>query len=122
PVRRALAAACVVAVLARCEATPRPPPATPGSARSGPVPTPASTVPARLPAVVLVADLSSPRARWDRVAFVPFGPGRGRLGVVTSRDLTPVPLVPPSFAVAPDGSLWFLDLVKRRLAHYSAEG
>jgi hypothetical protein len=41
---------------------------------------------------------------------------------VISRELTPVPIVPPSFAVAPDGSLWFLDIVKHRVAHYSGSG
>jgi hypothetical protein len=41
-------------------------------------------------------------------------------------ELPPVhtdrPLLPPSFAVGPDGSLWILDVVKRRIAHYSADG
>ena len=114
------------ALLAGCDAAPPAPAPASGGTASSPVPTPPSTPgprgPTRLPAVVLVADLSRPPARWDRVAFVPFGRGPRRLGLVISRRLTPVPIVPPSFAVAPDGSLWFLDIVKHRLAHYSGSG
>jgi hypothetical protein len=127
-VRRAWVAVLVAALLAGCEAAPPTPGPASGRTASPPAPSessrtsPGPRVATRLPAVVLVADLSRPPARWDRVAFVPFGRGSRRLGLVISRQLTPVPIVPPSFAVAPDGSLWFLDIVKHRLAHYSGSG
>jgi hypothetical protein len=71
---------------------------------------------------VLTADLSERPAAWQRAAFIPFGRGESRLG----HELPPVhtdrPLMPPSFAVAPDWTLWLLDVVKRRIAHFSSSG
>jgi hypothetical protein len=56
------------------------------------------------------------------VVFIPFGRGESRLGHEVSPVHTDLPLMPPSFAVAPDGSLWLLDVVKRRVAHYTSSG
>ena len=72
--------------------------------------------------IVLRAVLTDPIASWHRVAFIPFGEAEDRLGVIDDIHHAPLPLMPPSFAVAPDGSLWLLDLVKQRVAHYSAAG
>jgi hypothetical protein len=52
----------------------------------------------------------------------PVRDGFDELGYVPVGRHTPVPYVPKAFAVAGDGSLWFLDPVKRRLAHYSPSG
>jgi hypothetical protein len=71
---------------------------------------------------VLTADLSERPARWDRLAMIPFGPAESRLGLELPPTHTSVPLMPRSFTVAPDGTLWFLDAVKHRVAHYSATG
>ena len=59
---------------------------------------------------------------WRLVASIPFGPRREALGEIPEGPRSPVPMVPFSFAVAPDRSFWILDEVKRRVAHYSAEG
>jgi hypothetical protein len=56
------------------------------------------------------------------VAHIPFGPQASRLGLYHDRTHTSTALYPPSFAVGGDRSLWILDLVKRRLAHYSPSG
>jgi hypothetical protein len=72
--------------------------------------------------LVLTADLSERPAVWKRLAFIPFGWSESRLGHLMPPVHTDRPLMPPSFAVAPDGSLWVLDVVKRRIAHFTAAG
>lgn len=71
---------------------------------------------------MLTADLRERPARWKRTAFIRFGRSASRLGLELPPIHTDRPLLPPSFAVGPDGSLWILDVVKRRIAHYSAGG
>jgi hypothetical protein len=71
---------------------------------------------------VLTADLSERPARWDRLAMIPFGSVESRLGLELPPLHTSVPLVPRSFTIAPDGTLWILDAIKHRVAHYSATG
>jgi hypothetical protein len=72
--------------------------------------------------MTLIADLSAPLARWIPVAFIPFGDRGPQAGALLEKTVASVPIVPPSFAVDHDGSIWLLDLVKRRVAHYSATG
>jgi hypothetical protein len=76
----------------------------------------------RLDRLVLTADLGEPPARWDLVTTIPFGTGDDRLGLIDDPARAPFPSFAPSFAVGPDGSLWFLDEVQRRVAHFSAGG
>ncbi|MFN2543085.1 MAG: hypothetical protein ABR600_00745 [Actinomycetota bacterium] len=76
----------------------------------------------RAPRVVLRADLGARPVRWRPVTSIGFGSGRGRLGLVPAGERTPVPYVPVSFAVAADRSVWILDVVKRRLAHFDHTG
>ena len=84
-----------------------------------------SSVPvARLPGrpLTLLAALSEPPPGWKQAAFLPFGSGPAGLGAMWPSVHTTTPIVPPSFTVARDGSFWLLDLVKKRLAHYSPSG
>lgn len=77
----------------------------------------------RLPKVTLTADLSSRFSGWDLVTTIPFGDRDDQLGVYIQKPgHEGLDVVPPSFAVAPDDSIWILDAFKRRLAHYSASG
>jgi hypothetical protein len=86
-------------------------------------PSPARLTTSRLPRVVLRADPTVRATRWHRVTTIRFGDGESEVGFVpVSRDVTPVPYLPPSFAVAPNGSIWILDEVKKRAAHYSVSG
>ncbi|HEX8099392.1 MAG TPA: hypothetical protein VF660_04215 [Actinomycetota bacterium] len=78
--------------------------------------------PAILPALRLRADLSEAPARWRLLAKIPFGRSNNELGFYFDRRHGSLPLIPRSFAVAPDGSFWILDDVKGRLAHYSRRG
>jgi hypothetical protein len=72
--------------------------------------------------LVLTADVSEVPPDWTQVATIPFGDATEQLGLVTDVHRTPVPYLPRSFAVAPDGTIWILDVVKRRLAHYGPTG
>ena len=67
--------------------------------------------------------MADPVAKWSRVAFIRFGSRRDELGTDQRVPFkTEVPIIPRSFAVAPDGSLWLIDVIKKRLAHYSITG
>jgi hypothetical protein len=103
---------------------------TTGPARTSPsgspsvrraTPPPGST-PRRLEEVVLTADLSEAPAPWHLLATIPFGRSAEELGLLTDIHQTSVPLLPRSFAIGPDGSIWILDVQKRRLAHYTPAG
>jgi hypothetical protein len=72
--------------------------------------------------LVLTAELAERPARWHRLAVIPFGPADSQLGRELPPLHTSVPLMPRSFTVGADGSLWILDAVKHRVAHYSTTG
>lgn len=60
---------------------------------------------------------------WSEVFVVPYGPGRDRLGTSQGGDAGGTVLYGPEYgAPAPDGSWWFLDAGKQRLARYDATG
>ena len=84
--------------------------------------TSATTPPLRLARLVLTADLGEPAASWDLVTRLAFGSGRGQLGLEDDPARTPIPHFAPSFAVAPDRSMWLLDEVNRRVVHVAASG
>ncbi|HXJ66022.1 MAG TPA: hypothetical protein VNN79_19860 [Actinomycetota bacterium] len=54
--------------------------------------------------------------------FIPFGDVPSQAGALLKKKFASQPLVPPSFAIDYDGSLWLLDLVKHRISHYGANG
>jgi hypothetical protein len=104
-----------------CVRSPSPPAPSESSSRtSSDAPTPAAVQTAE--GIVLRADLKDPVTMWEQVAFIPFGASESELGVIDDIEQASLPLMPPSFALAPDGSLWVLDLIKRRVAQYSAAG
>jgi hypothetical protein len=127
---RRLAFVAVVAVVAvGCEG--KVPPTSPRSTQASAVPsraTPAPSTPAApasdtdLPSIVLTASLGDPPVRWPLLAHVRFGDRQRDLGLLNDRRHTATPIYPPSFAVDSDGSMWILDIVKHRVAHYSLHG
>ena len=72
--------------------------------------------------ITLVAAMSEPPAEWSPVMFVPFGDRPEQAGALLTKKLASQPIVPPSFAIDEDGSLWLLDLVKHRIVHYAPSG
>jgi hypothetical protein len=72
--------------------------------------------------LVLTADVSEVPPAWTNVATIPFGDATDQLGLVTDVHRTPIPYLPRSFAIGPDGSIWILDVVKHRLAHFGPTG
>jgi hypothetical protein len=103
------------------------PAATTAVASSSPIsPTPTDERPRptleHLRPITLIADLSERPAPWVPVMFVPFGPQADAAGALLSKRLASQPIVPPSFAIDRDGSLWLLDLVKHRIEHYAPSG
>ncbi len=120
--RRWAAVLLVVSLLAACEGGQR-------SAESSvthwvteaPSPAP-SSAPVELDPVVLTASLAERPAAWRLVTEIPFGSREAQLGYVPEASDAYVGGVPPSFAVDRDGSVWILDYVKGRVAHYAATG
>jgi hypothetical protein len=128
-VRRVAIVVLIALASAGCEGNPSRTPSRPHASEppsSGPTgtssaPSPIGT-PAQLEGIVLTANLADRPVRWPLVAHIPFGAVESRLGLYHDRQHTSTALYPPSFAVSGDQSLWILDLVKHRIAHYSPRG
>jgi hypothetical protein len=73
------------------------------------------------PLVVPAASSSLP-STWRQAFRIGYGPGRRLLGTSPGGDSGTLDIGPEYGAPGPDGSWWFLDAAKRRLAHYSATG
>jgi hypothetical protein len=71
---------------------------------------------------VVPAASSSFPAAWHQVFVVHYGKRRSLLGTSRGGDAGTLRIGPDYGAAGPDGSWWFLDAAKRRLAHYSATG
>jgi hypothetical protein len=120
---RRVSIAAFLALSIVCACTTGPARTTPTRAPSVRRATPPPSSPTRrLEEVVLTADLSEAPAPWHLVATIPFGRSVEELGLLTDVRHTAVPLLPRSFAIAPDGSIWILDVLKHRLAHYTSAG
>ena len=98
------------------------PPSGGGSSRPPASPVPSASPATVRPTLVLTADLRQRPARWRRIAFIRYGPAAAQLGIELPPVHTSLPIVPRSFTVAPDGSLWILDTVKARVAHFTSGG
>jgi len=59
---------------------------------------------------------------WQRLFSIPYGPGHRELGLADSHGGAVTAWGPEFGAQAEDGSWWFLDVQKRRLAHYDDHG
>jgi hypothetical protein len=110
------AGAVLLVVLAGCEASEPQTPASPSG--GGQTTTPS---PQRLPEIVLLGIQDEAPATWDLLTTVPFGDSIDELGYRPEAPET-LPTFPCSFAIGPDGSLWILDSLKQRIAHYSSGG
>lgn len=74
-----------------------------------------------LSAVSLFADSEERPVQWDTVFSADYGPDIAELGSIVAREQG-APNFPRSFAIDNDGSVWILDAVKHRIAHYSQQG
>jgi hypothetical protein len=61
-------------------------------------------------------------ATWHEQFVVPYGAGRALLGTSPGGDNGTLDIGPEYGAPAADGSWWFLDAAKQRVAHYDADG
>jgi hypothetical protein len=127
--RRVLVAA-LVAALAGC--TPDPPAAEPTPTPTltpiisgAPVSSPAEDLdpaPGVDELVVPVAADSIPAA-WPEVFVIPYGPGDELLGTSQGGDSGGTVNYGPEYGAAgPDGTWWFLDAAKQRVARYDSDG
>lgn len=78
--------------------------------------------PAAVQTLVVPAASSSLPASWHQVFAVGYGRKKRLLGTSRGGDSGTLRIGPEYGAPGPDGSWWFLDAAKRRLAHYSAAG
>ena len=91
-------------------------------------PTPsASTVPGEvrdLDVEELVMPSAAPAmpTAWQERFVIGYGPGRDLLGTAPGGDSGTLDIGPEYGAPAPDGSWWFLDAAKARIAHYDSAG
>jgi hypothetical protein len=83
-----------------------------------------ASVPARAagPTLVVPAATAHLPATWRQLFVVGYGRSRDLLGTSRGGDSGTLRIGPEYGAAAPDGSWWFLDAAKQRLAHYSAAG
>jgi hypothetical protein len=121
--RRVVVVALVAVLLAAC-ADDDPTPAEPSLAATPAVsesPTP-SEDPGVERLVVPAAAASLPDS-WSESFVIPYGQGPALLGTSQGGDSGGTVLYGPEYgAAAPDGTWWFLDLAKDRIAHYDATG
>jgi hypothetical protein len=73
--------------------------------------------------IVIPAVTKTMPAAWTEVFAIPYGPRAEQLGTSQGGDQGGSVMFGPEYGVpAPDGSWWFLDVGKHRLAHYDATG
>jgi len=125
------ACALVVTVLTACSSEP---PAEPTAEVSSTAVTPRSPTVSATPSDPAddrdldVAELVVPPAApalpapWHERFVIGYGPGKALLGTAPGGDSGTLDIGPEYGAPAPDGSWWFLDAAKARLAHYDAAG
>ena len=61
-------------------------------------------------------------AAWQERFVIGYGPGESLLGTAPGGDSGTLDIGPEYGAPAADGSWWFLDAAKARIAHYDADG
>lgn len=129
--RTQVAVLCVLAAsfVGGCS-TEDPGPAPPAASATGTptrTPTPTPTVPPDgrdLDVDELVVPAAAPAmpAAWREKFVIGYGPGMKLLGTAPGGDSGSLDLGPEYGAPGPDGTWWFLDAAKTRIAHYDAEG
>jgi hypothetical protein len=93
----------------------------------GPTPSPTASGPTDdrdLDATRLVVPPAAPAlpATWQERFVIGYGPGRALLGTAPGGDSGTLDIGPEYGAPGPDGSWWFLDAAKARIAHYDSAG
>jgi hypothetical protein len=80
--------------------------------------------PTTLDGITLEANLRERAEDWEHVAIITFGDSESELGIIRPDPAHEQGLsgIPTSFAVSEDGSIWILDPVKERIAHYDETG
>lgn len=81
-----------------------------------------STVVAGVDALALPVAGEAMGPEWVEELFIPYGPDEAALGTSPGGEGGSMDLGPEFGAQAPDGSWWFLDAAKMRLAHYDTAG
>jgi hypothetical protein len=119
PVRRIITAVVtVLLVLGAAPAIAASPTAASPSPRAGT--RDAAAAPQR--SIVLRPAVTRMPASWKRAFVIPYGEARTKLGVGLEGDGEGLVVGPNYGAQGPDGSWWFLDTHKFRLARYSPKG
>jgi hypothetical protein len=72
--------------------------------------------------LVVPAAATGMPATWQERFVIGYGPGKALLGTSPGGDSGTLDIGPEYGAPGPDGSWWFLDAAKARLAHYDASG
>ena len=137
-VRLAVACGLVAPVLTACSShssSDQQPPATAASSSVVPAPsddasvtdTPTASDPTDgrdLDVDELVVPPAAPAlpAAWQERFVIGCGPGKTLLGTSPGGDSGSLEIGPEYGAPAPDGSWWFLDAAKARIAHYDSSG
>ena len=137
--RMAAATAVAAVVLAACSPGSSGSPSSSGeepsaTASSTPVPTEetsTSTTPTSTPTdgrdmdvdvLVVPPATDAMPAAWQERFVIGYGPGKKLMGTSPGGDSGTLDIGPEFGAPAPDGTWWFLDPAKRRIAHYDASG
>lgn len=97
------------------------PPETEPTPSSSPSPSDSATASVVDSLVVLPAASQMP-ATWHEVFVIPYGVGPDTLGTSPGGDSGTLDIGPEYGAPAPDGTWWFLDAAKQRLAHFDSDG
>lgn len=131
--RRSLIPVVALVVLAACspgtastttptsEPTTSTTPAEPSTTTSATA-APSTTTTLSLDGLVLPVARDEMPGNWREVLFIPYGDTPDTLGTSPGGDGGSVKWGPEYGAQAPDGSWWFLDAAKLRLAHFDADG
>lgn len=119
------ASGVVIALLTGCatEANrPTPRPMTGRPTISSPSATPTTAPMPPLTQIVLNPPAAEFGPAWSEVLFIPYGDAPEQLGTSLGGDGEGVQWGPSYGTQLPDGTWWFLDVGKLRLAHYSETG
>lgn len=71
---------------------------------------------------IVVKEPSKLNNRWHRVAAIGYGSARAKLGTSPGGDGSGLNWGPSYGTQVPNGTWWYADSAKKRLAHYSAKG
>lgn len=130
--RRLAVVALIALALAACTDDESPEPAEPSLSTAAAVsefptvpasPTPSAIADPGVGRLVIPAAAASLPDSWREKFAIPYGRGQALLGTSQGGDSGGTVLYGPEYGAAgPDGTWWFLDYAKGRLAHYDANG